>query len=318
MDIGEGSTMNTTTMRDAFFDALYDIVKHERNTVLISADMGAPSLDKFRRDLSSQFINVGIAEENMATIAAGLALSGKKVFIYAIMPFVTSRCYEMLKVDLSLMNLSVTAVGVGAGFSYEDSGPTHHATEDITIMRVLPNMTILNPSDCVMAAKCAELACQIPGPSYVRLDRQVLPIIYPSLSAQTFTEGVTTLKTGEDVGIIATGNMVHNALKIAEKLESHGVHAGVVDLYRLKPVNTALLLTALAMSKKIVTLEEHLLEGGMGSAVAEILVDHGKSIPLKRFGIPGKYLYAYGGREHIQAVCGIDVESVTQAILQWV
>lgn len=313
----KGIIMNTTTMRDAFFDALYDIVKQERNTVIISADMGAPSLDKFRRDLSSQFVNVGIAEENMVTIATGLALSGKKVFIYAIMPFVTSRCYEMLKVDLSLINLAVTVIGVGAGFSYEDSGPTHHSTEDITIMRVLPNMTILNPSDCVMAAKCAELACQITGPSYIRLDREVLPIIYTSPTAQTFTEGIATLKTGEDVCMIATGNMVHNALKIAEKLENHDIHAGVIDLYRLKPINTELLLTEITMSKKIVTLEEHLLEGGMGSAIAEILVDHGKSISLKRFGIPGKYLYAYGGREHIQAVCGIDVESVTHAIIEW-
>lgn len=126
------------TMRDAFLNRLYDIAKENRDIILISADMGAPALDKFRSDLSSQFINVGIAEANLVTIATGMALSGKKVFIYAIMPFVTSRCYEMIKVDLSLMNVPVTAIGVGAGFSYDDSGPTHHSTEDISIMRTLP------------------------------------------------------------------------------------------------------------------------------------------------------------------------------------
>jgi len=170
--------MENISMRDAFFDQLYKIAKENRDVVIVSADMGAPSLDKFRRDLGMQFFNVGIAEQSMVTVATGLALEGKKVFIYAIMPFATLRCYEPIKVNLSLMNLPVTIVGVGAGFSYDDSGPTHHATEDITVMRVLPNMTILNSSDSVMAAKLAEMSCQMSSPNYVRLDREALPPIY--------------------------------------------------------------------------------------------------------------------------------------------
>ncbi|MFC2001752.1 transketolase family protein, partial [Chloroflexota bacterium] len=191
--------MENISMRDAFFDKLYEIAIKDRNLIIVSADMGAPSLDIFRRDLGSQFINVGIAEENMITVATGLALEGKKVFTYAMTPFASSRCYEMTKVDLSLMNIPVTIVSVGAGFSYDDSGPTHHCTEDIAIMRVLPNMTILNSSDSAMAAIFAEMSCTISGPSFIRLDREILPLIYGQ--AHNFSDGLTNLKVGKDIYI---------------------------------------------------------------------------------------------------------------------
>ncbi len=307
--------MKNVSMRDAFFDELYEIARAERNIILISADMGAPSLDKFRRDLGNQFINIGIAEQNMVTVATGLALSGKKVFIYAIMPFVTSRCYEMIKVDLSLMNIPVTAIGVGAGFSYDDSGPTHHCTEDIAIMRALPNMTILSPSDSAMAAGFAEISCKTSGPSYVRLDRGILPQIYDQ--DDHFSDGLTRLKTGRDICIISTGNMVHRALEIADRLAEYSMDVGVIDLYRLKPINEQLLLEDIEQSERIVTLEEHLITGGVGSAVAEILVDHGSTIPLRRIGIQDRYYYAYGGRTNIQSICGLDADSATKTILEW-
>ena len=307
--------MENISMRDAFFEELYEIAKEDRNTIIVSADMGAPSLDKFKRDLGSQFINVGIAEQNMITIATGLALSGKKVFAYAIMPFATLRCYELTKVNLSLMNIPVTIVGVGAGFSYDDSGPTHHSTEDIAVMRVLPNMTILNSSDSVMAAKFAGISCKMSGPSYVRLDREILPPIYNQ--DYSFSDGLTNLKAGRDMCIISTGNMVHRAFEVSNKLEEHSINASIIDLYRLKPINEKLLLANIKESKRIVTLEEHLITGGIGSAVAEILVDNGKTLPLKRIAIRDKYYYAYGGRNNIQSLCGLDTDSVTKTILEW-
>lgn len=307
--------MNNISMRDAFFDELYEIAIKERNIIIVSADMGAPSLDKFRRDLGNQFINVGIAEQNMVTVATGLALNGKRVFIYAIMPFATLRCYEMIKVNLSLMNIPVTIIGIGAGFSYDDSGPTHHSTEDIAVMRVLPNMTILSPSDSIMAAKFARMSCQMSGPSYVRLDREILPLIYKQDTS--FSDGLTNLKVGKDVCIISTGNMVHRAIEVSNKLKEHSINAGVIDLYRIRPINEELLLNSIGQSKRIVTLEEHLLTGGMGSAVAEILIDNGKTTPLKRIGIRDKYYYAYGSRNNIQSLCGLDTDSVTKTTLEW-
>jgi len=303
------------SQRDAFFDRFYQIAQKDRNVILVSADMGAPSLDKFRSDLASQYIGVGIAEQNMITVATGLALSGKKVFTYAIMPFATLRCYEITRVDLSLMNIPVTIVGVGAGFSYDDSGPTHHSTEDISVMRALPNMTILNATDSVMAAEFAEMSYRIPGPSYVRLDREMLPTIY---SQDTdFSDGLASQKAGKDITIIATGNMVPKALTISDKLAEHSVDAGVIDLYRLKPINEELLLQAIEPSERLITLEEHFITGGIGTAMAEILADRGKSIPLKRFALPDKYYYAYGSRSNIQSICGLDPNRVTQEILSW-
>lgn len=307
--------MNKITMRDAFFERLYQVAKVNRNVLVVSADMGAPALDKFRQDLGNQFINVGIAEQNMVTLSTGLALGGKKVFMYAIMPFVTARCFEMIRVDLSLMNIPVTAVGVGAGFGYDDSGPTHHSTEDIALMRSLPNMTILSPSDNVMAAEFAEMTCGITGPSYVRLDRQVLPVLYND--GRDFSRGFTVLKPGKDIWIIGTGYMVHRALEVAGDLSRYSIDAGVIDLYRLKPINVEGLLGAITGPKALVTVEEHLLNGGLGSIMAETLADCGKQIPLKRIGIEDRYYYAYG-RDHIHSLCKLDKDGLVRTILDWI
>lgn len=303
------------TMRDAFFDQIYDIAIKDRQVMIVSADMGAPSLDKFRRDLGSQFINVGIAEQNMITVATGLALEGKKVYVYAIMPFATLRCYEIIKVDLSLMNIPVTIVGVGAGFGYDDSGPTHHSTEDISVMRVLPNMTILCPSDTVMTEDFARVSYELKAPSYVRLDRHALPVIYKP--GTDFGDGLSCLRSGRDVCIISTGNMVHRAIEVADKLKEHSIDAGVIDLYRIKPVNTKLLLKNISKNKRIVTLEEHLLAGGLGSIIAEIISDNEVNTSLKRIGVDDKYYYTYGGRGNIQRICGLDTNSVTKTVVKW-
>jgi transketolase len=303
------------SMRDALFDRLYEIAKNDKDVVIVSADMGAPSLDKFRKDLSGQFVNIGIAEQNAILISAGLALSGKKVFAYAIAPFITLRCYEQIKIELAAMNLPVTIVGVGAGLGYDDSGPTHHTTEDLAIMRVLPNMTINNITDSVMANAFADISCKTSGPNYLRLDREKLPNIYKK--GHDFSEGVTVLKKSKDIYIVATGNMVHRALEVSDELKKHSIDAGVIDLYTL-PINEKLFLEAIANAKKIITLEEHILYGGMGSAVLEVLADNNKLIPVKRFGLDLRngYCYKYGGRKHMQSLYGLDAQSITKAIYE--
>lgn len=302
-------------MRDAFFDKLYEIAQKNKQVIVLTDDFGAPSLDKFRKDLSSQYINIGIAEQNMVSVAAGLALGGKIVYMYAIAPFVTLRCCEQIKVDLCCMNLPVTAVGVGAGYAYNNAGPTHHATEDIAIMRALPRMTILNPSDNVMAAACAEMSFNNPGPKYIRFDREKFPLIYnPN---HDFSNGLTYLKTGRDLTIIATGIMVHHAFMVVDELAKHSIDAGIVDLYRIKPVNEELLLRAIEQSGRVVTLEENLINGGIGSILAEIFADNGKIYLLKRIAIPDQYYFRYGSRESLHSFCGLDVDSITKRILMW-
>ena len=303
-------------MRDIFFEKLYAIAKEDNRVVLLSGDFGAPSLDKFRRDITSQFIHTGIAEQNMVSLAAGLAMGGKIVFMYAIAPFLSLRCYDQLKVDLCCMNLPVTALGVGAGFAYDTAGPTHHTTEDVAIMRALPGMTILNPSDNVMAAAFADITYKNPGPKYVRFDREKLPLLYDT-QANDFSDGLTNLRTGRDLTIVATGIMVHQAFEVTDELAKHSIDAGIIDLYRLKPVNEELLLKSIGESKPLVSLEENLINGGIGSIVAEILIDNGKTLPLKRIAIPDRYYFEYGGRQHLHAACGLDVASITKAILKW-
>jgi len=296
-------------MRDSFFDGLYKLAENDRDIMVVSADLGASSLNKFKK-LPNQFINVGVAEENMIAVATGLAMSGKKVFVYAILPFATLRCYEFIKIDLSVMNLPITIVGVGTGFSYENSGETHYSIGDISIMRVLPNFTIFSPSDNIMASKLARI---YNNPTFIRLDREELPNLYKE--EDNFPMGFTNLKDG-DVYIIATGNMVHKALEVSEKIKEYSI--GVIDLYRIKPINEALLLDYIGEAKRIVTLEEHFLAGGMGSAIAEILVDNNIRIPLKRIGIADLYCHVYGGRSNAQFSMGLDTESITKAIIDWV
>lgn len=307
--------MEKISMRDAFFDELYKIAKKDKDVILISADMGAPSLDKYRADLKDQFINVGIAEQSMATLATGLALNGKKVYTYAIMTFVIARCWELIRCDFSLMKLPITSVGVGAGFSYDDSGPTHHSTDDITLSRVLPNMTIFNASDSAMAANLAELSYNNNNPCYVRLDRALQPLIYSE--KDDYSTGINHLKKGKDITLIATGNMVHRAMEVAEKLSASGIETGVVDLFRIKPLNESVLKEILINSNKVATLEEHFLIGGLGSAVGEFILDSNLNTPLKRFGIKDKFYYAYGGRDNILSLCGLSIDTITKEITQW-
>ena len=302
-------------MRDAFWNKVYEIARKDSNVIVVSADMGAPALDKFREGLSGQFINTGIAEQNAILISAGMALGGKKVFAYAIAPFITLRCYEQIRLELGAMNIPVTLVGVGAGFGYDDSGPTHHTIEDLSIMRILPNMTVNNITDSVMASAFAEMSCKMTSPNYIRLDREVLPNIYKEGS--DFSLGLAVLRQSNDICIVTTGNMVHRALEVSNELRNQSVEVGVIDLYRL-PINEKLFLEAVDGVKRIITLEEHTIPGGMGSTVAEVLTDNNKFIPLKRLGLDCRkgYYYKYGGRKNIQSLYGLDKESLVKKVLE--
>lgn len=308
--------MNNISQRDAFLNKLYGIAKVDRNIVLVSADMGAPALDKIRRDLASQYVGVGIAEQQAIVLASGLALGGKKVFAYAIAPFITLRCYEQIRINLAGMNIPVTLVGVGAGFSYEDSGPTHHAVEDLSIMRILPNLRVHTITDSVMAAAFAELSCKAHYPNYVRLDRETLPTLYSK--DDDFSSGIAVLKEGKELCLVATGNMVHRALDVSDELAKHSVDVGVLDVYTL-PINDTVFLNTIDNAQKIVTLEEQTLRGGFGSSIIEVLSDNNRFVPIKRFGLDLKtaYCYKYGGRKNIQSLYGLDKQSITNSILDW-
>lgn len=310
-----GSKIIYTDMRDAIFEELYLIAKKDRDVILLVGDQGAKSFEKFQKNISSQFINVGPAEQNIISVAAGLALGGKKVFTHAIASFITSRCYEQIKIDIGLMNLPVTILGVGGGYSYESDGPTHHSNQDLAIMRAIPGLTILNASDPISLANFPALAHSSPGPVYIRFDKGTYPLIYKV--NHDFKKGLHLIKPGKDLTIISTGIMTHRALEITQILKKHNIKVGVIDLYRIKPMNENLLLKFLQKTKNIITIEEHLMYGGIGTIISDFLCDHNLRVNFKRLGLGDNYCFYYGSRNYMHQKEGLDLESLSKNILTW-
>lgn len=302
--------------RDAAFQELYEIALRDPNVVVLSVDTGVLMFKEFKKNIPKQFFNVGVAEQNAISVAAGLALIGRHVFVFGIANFVTLRCYEQIKIDICCMKLPVTILGMGTGYTYSTDGPTHHMTENVSIMRALPGMTIWYPSDYTMIASVVHLAYKTPGPSCMLFDKGPFTHIYDD-SNHNFFDGLAVLKPGKDLTIVATGIMVSQALKLVDELKKHGIQAGLIDLYRLKPVNKRLLIDAVKASKRIITLEEHTVLGGLGSVVREILADNRILIPIKVFGIPDKYRDEVGSRKMLRSLDGLDVPGISKTILEW-
>jgi transketolase len=292
--------------RDAFWGTVYDNAIHDKDIIVLSADMGAPTLDKFRENLPSQFINVGIAEQNAISIASGLAKEGKTVFVYAIAPFIVFRCLEQIRVNQGIMNIPINIVGVGCGFGYEDSGATHHLVEDISIMRVIPNITIHSITDNIMASSVAELCCTSRFPRYIRLDRLPTGDVYDY--PESFQNGLSILRKGDNC-LVTTGSMVQVCLRVAKALD-----CGLIDIYRI-PINSQNLCDALEGISKIITVEEHFLDGGFGSAVLEIVNEtYLNYIPVTRIGLKKRYCFDYGGRDEIRKYHGIDEANLLKRV----
>ena len=310
-------TKNYTDLRDAFFEELYLLASADSNVVLIYGDQGAQTFKKFQQTIPGQIINGGIAEQNLIGVAAGLALGGKKVFVHAIAPFITLRCYEQIKVDLGLMGLPGTLVGIGAGYSYGDAGPTHHAVQDLSILRAISGMTIFNASDTVSLSRFVKIAYgNIKGPVYIRFDKDSPSQIYTE--KESFCAGLAKIRSGKDIIIISTGLMVHRALAVADKLNSLGIDAGVIDVYRIKPLNSVLLAEVLAGCQRIVALEEHSPIGGLGSLISEFICDSGLStVSLKRIALEDSDCFTYGTREYVHTRIGLDKDTLVARIREW-
>ena len=306
---------NNVDIRDAFFDKIYELAAKDENVVFLTADADAFSLRRYKNDFPDRFINVGGAEQNMVTMATGLALSGKNVFMYAILSFITMRCYEQIKFNICSMNLPITLIGLGAGLSFEFDGPSHHGVGDIGIMRMLPEMTIYNPASPPAAEASAQMAYESPTPVCVRLDKGKLAPLYGA--GADFSEGLGLLREGRDLCLVSTGTMVHRALEVAESLAGGGIDAAVVDLHRLKPVNEAGLLERLAPFDKVVTLEDNSIVGGLGAIVGETLMDNGRSVWLKRIALADEQCLRYGKKEWLHETYGIDADSVVRQITEW-
>lgn len=301
-------------MRDVVVDAIYSAARADRDVLFLSADLGAAALDRFRADLPGQFLHAGISEQNMIDVAAGLAASGKRVFCYAMASFITARCYEQIKVALGAMRQPVTLLAVGVGLGYDDAGPTHYTTEDVACLRALPGVEVLSPADAESAAVMAQRCLHAPALRVLRLERPSLPAVYRGRFAAALPAGVAEVVPGEDVCLLASGYLLHRALAAREQLEREGLRPGVVDLFRVKPVDSDALLGIVGRYRSLITLEEQWLPGGVGAAVLEVLGDAGAAMAVRRMGLPERYFFENGGRDRLLDGVGLGVTDVAAAV----
>ncbi len=307
------------TMRDAFIEGVYRVMQERSDVFFLSADFGAPALDLIRRDCGERFINVGIAEQNLINVAVGLALEGYVVYAYAIAPFLTMRCYEQVRVNLALMSqvreLNVNLVGVGAGVSYDVSGPTHHCFEDLSIMRVLPNFVVFSPSDYVMAGSFVEYTLNNSGPKYIRLDGKPMPAIYTDSSEFDLNRGFAELRRGEGVCFVTTGYMTHRALRVAERAREEGISAGIVDVFILKPFDADAFCNTVRDYRWLITVEEGFTEkGGLDVLVERSLRRAGVDIGVKSMGFADKYVLSPGEREYLYGLHGFSEDQLADTL----
>jgi len=302
-------------LRDVFFNELLKKMENDRNIMLLTNDMGAPSLDQFKEKVPEQLVNMGITEQNIVGTAAGLSSRGKKVVIYSISTFITLRSLEQIKLDLCVMKLPAIIVTVGAGYSYAVDGPTHHAIDDISVMNTLANMNIYSPSDSLITKNITTHIFKFKKINYLRLERGVWPILSKKTNIKN---GFRIVSKGDDLCIVSTANMVHKSLSIANELQNFKINTTVIDLFRIKPLQDKELLKILKNFKKICVLEEQTENGGMGS----IILNNFHSLVKKNtnflnLGIKDQFLYTYGKRDKIHSKAGLDKDSIKRKLLNF-
>lgn len=301
-------------MRSAFLEALTELFRKQKNIFLLTGDLGFSIFENLKDEFPGRFLNVGVAEQNMIGVSAGLALSGKIVFVYSIIPFATMRCFEQIRNDLCMHNLDVKIIGMGAGLHYGPAGPTHHAIEDIGIMRSLPNMTVISPSCAWETGQAIKSAVEHKGPVYIRLSKS-----YDSkenYKERVFRIGKGVLiNNGSDITIISSGSILHNAKSIVEVLKKYNIYARLINIHTIKPIDKDIILKAARETKAIFTMEEHSIVAGLGSAVAEILAESNYKVMFKRLALPDKFVKNVGSRECLCKMNDLSVEQMVAAIL---
>lgn len=306
-------------MRDVFIEQVYYRMRDDRNIFFLCADFGSPKLDKLRRDFKDRFINVGIAEQNLINISTGLALEGFTVYAYAIASFLAMRAYEQIRINLclhaQLKEVNVNLVGVGAGLSYDVSGPTHHCLEDIAIMKVLPNLEVFSPSDWMLAQGFVDYSIRVKKPKYIRLDGKPLPQVYNSIKDFKIEKGFCELRKGKKLCLISTGIMTHKALEAARRLSKDRIDIGVIDVFLIKPLSEALFMKVVEKYQAVITLEEGFINnGGLDSLVLQLINQRGKGAKFKNIGFAGRYVFDIGSRDYLHKLNKLDENAIIKNI----
>jgi transketolase len=301
-------------MRNAFADELTQLAQHDQRLILLSGDIGNKLFDKFRDIDDSRFYNCGIAEANMMGVAAGMALSGLRPFLYTITPFATTRCFEQIRIDVCYHKAPVVIVGTGSGLSYAELGPTHHSLEDIAILRTLPGMCVLAPCDSTELRLALRAALENTSPTYIRIGKKGEADIYSTPPKFKIGE-VIIVRPGNDVALLCAGNMMSETLKAADVLAAKGISAEVVSFHTVKPLDESYLQSASSRFKLLVTVEEHSRIGGFGSAVSEWRALTNYAIRQISFGTNDEFMHEVGSQSYARKKYGLTAENIAARVV---
>lgn len=299
-------------MRNAFIKTLCDLAAADDRMYLVCGDLGYNVLDAFAGQFPGRYLNAGVAEQNMIGLAAGLAMAGKTVFVYSIVNFPIMRCLEQIRNDVCYHNLNVKIVAVGGGYSYGGHGYTHHGVEDLAVLRVLPNMTVLAPGDPAEAAWATREIARLHGPCYLRLGKGGEPAVHDA-GVKLELGRAAQVRAGRDITLITTGAVLPLAVAAADALATHGVSAGVLSMHTLWPLDQQALAAAAAATHRLLTVEEHAV-GGLASAVAETLAESGTRAAMRSVRLSREPLEVAGSQAYLRGLQGLSVEGIVQAV----
>ncbi len=304
-------------MRDAFCRALMEEAARDPRLTLITGDLGFGVLKPFWETYPDQFINAGIAEQGMTSLAAGLALAGRTVITYSIGNFPTLRCLEQIRNDCAYHGLNVKIVCVGGGFVYGSLGVSHHATEDMAVLRALPGVTVFTPGDPEEVRAVVPVMLRTPGTCYLRLGRGGEPTVHPAPIRDWRCPEALTLRRGEDAALLSAGGILTQTAAAADLLAERGVRAEVVSFPCLKPLDTDRVADLCRRFRHLVTVEEHTVVGGLGGAVAEAMAEVGAPCRLHRIGMPDAYAREVGTQQYLRGRYHMDAEHIARRTLAW-
>lgn len=303
-------------MRNAIINYIHQEAKKDKNIILLIWDLWYSVVEEFQKDLPDQFVNVGIAEQNMAGIAAGLALTGKKVFCYSIIPFLVMRAYEQIRVDVCAQNLDVNFVWVAWWFAYGTLGNTHFGIEDISVMKWLPNMKILAPADKIEAMECIKYLFDRKWPFFVRLNRWGEADVHTHWLDRVRIENWIVVKEWKDICLFSTGNILWNVVKTSEILETKWLSVQVVSIPLIKPISEQKILQYMDGKKWAFSIEEHTTIWWLGDSVASIIAENNVSIKFKKFWIPDTFPSIVWNQDYMRGLVWLDPETLAENILK--
>ncbi|NPV56720.1 MAG: transketolase [Anaerolineae bacterium] len=295
-------------MRNTFIDTLTELAAADPRIWLVTGDLGFSVLERFAERFPGRYLNVGVAEQNMTGMAAGISTTGKVVFTYSIANFPVMRCLEQVRNDICYHNLNVKIVAVGGGFGYGSAGYTHHGLEDLAVMSALPNMTVLAPGDPVETRLAVRAIVQHPAPCYLRLGKGGEPVVHTSEPRFEIGKAIP-LMSGKDLTLISTGGILSIVMSAARALEAAGFSVGVLSMPTVSPLDRDAVLAAAAASRALLTVEEH-APGGLGSRVAEALAVAGAGIPFAMLTADRSHLHLAGSQDYLRDHSGLSLEAI--------